>query len=201
MAILTVTALKSMAQGSFTSRNMRFQSYFCIDALKMNENAVVCDMMILMIRISIAKQRLSHRKKTGVWYHYPISTAAQGTGNQRNSWQTPLGKHRIYQKIGANMPKFTAFRGRKARGIYQQGVDNTKKDWILSRILWLDGVQTGINRRGGVDTRSRYIYIHGTHDEEHIGTPHSHGCIRMKNEDVMVLFDKVDVGESVIIST
>jgi len=153
-----------------------------------------------MIRISIAHQYLSQRNKSGIWYDYPISTALQGVGNQRNSWQTPLGKHRIYQKIGAGMPMFTAFIGRKPQGIYQQGADDAKKDWILSRILWLEGTQTGINRRGKVDTRSRYIYIHGTHAEEDIGTPVSHGCIRMKNDDVIALFDRVDVGEYVVIS-
>jgi len=153
-----------------------------------------------MIRISISKQRLSHRNNAGVCQHYPISTAAQGIGNIRNSWQTPLGKHRIYQKIGGGMPIFTSFRGRKAQDIYLYGIDNPKKDWILSRILWLEGVQTGINRRGRVDTRSRYIYIHGTHDEEHIGIPNSHGCIRMKNDDVIMLFNQVSLGESVLIS-
>ncbi|MDQ6994092.1 MAG: L,D-transpeptidase [Mariprofundaceae bacterium] len=153
-----------------------------------------------MIRISISKQCLSHRNHAGVWHHYPISTASQGVGNVRNSWQTPLGKHRIYQKIGENMPIFTIFRGRKARGVYQQGIHDAKKDWILSRILWLEGTQTGFNRRGQVDTRSRYIYIHGTHDEEDIGNPQSHGCIRMKNDDVIELFNQVSVGESVLIS-
>jgi len=153
-----------------------------------------------MIRISIAQQQLSHRRKTGVWHHYPISTATKGIGNQRNSWQTPLGKHRIYQKIGDGMEAWTAFRGRKPQGRYQAGWDDAKKDWILSRILWLEGVQTGINRRGKVDTRSRYIYIHGTHAEESIGTAASHGCIRMKNSDVIELFEQVQVGESVLIS-
>jgi len=153
-----------------------------------------------MIRISIAKQLLSHRRKTGVWYHYPISTAAQGAGNLHNSWQTPLGKHRIFQKIGDNMPIFTAFRGRKPKEIFQQGIDDPKRDWILSRILWLKGAQTGVNRRGKVDTQSRYIYIHGTHAEDKIGTPISHGCIRMCNNDVIELFNRVHLGESVIIS-
>ncbi|MDQ6974792.1 MAG: L,D-transpeptidase [Mariprofundaceae bacterium] len=153
-----------------------------------------------MIRISISKQCLSHRNRAGIWQHYAISTAAQGVGNRRNSWQTPWGKHRIYQKIGENMPIFTIFRGRKAQGVYHEHHYDSKKDWILSRILWLEGVQTGLNRRGRVDTRSRYIYIHGTHDEKHLGTPRSHGCIRMNNDDVITLFANVDVGESVIIS-
>jgi len=98
------------------------------------------------------------------------------------------------------MPILTVFRGRKARGVYRHGVDDVHKDWILSRILWLEGVQTGVNRRGSVDTRSRYIYIHGTHAEEQIGKPVSHGCIRMCNSDVIELFEQVREGETVLIS-
>jgi len=153
-----------------------------------------------MIRISITQQMLYHRNLSGVWQAYPISTAAKGTGNREGSWQTPLGKHKIAEKFGANMPICTFFKGRTPQGIYQEGVDNPNSDWILSRILWLSGMQTGINRRGPVDTKSRYIYIHGTHDEAHIGSPASHGCIRMKNADVIHLFDRCRVGESVFIS-
>ncbi|MDX8397629.1 MAG: L,D-transpeptidase [Mariprofundaceae bacterium] len=152
-----------------------------------------------MIRISISKQMLYHRRKSGVVYHYPISTAAKGAGNQKNSWQTPLGRHQIYAKIGENTPIYTAFKAREAVGLYQKGIDADDKDWILSRILWLEGCQTGINKRGVVDTRSRYIYIHGTHAEELLGSPASHGCIRMANQDVIHLFQYCQQGESVII--
>jgi len=117
----------------------------------------------------------------------------------QGSWQTPLGKHRIYRKIGADEPIHTFFRSRKAMGIYRPGTDDAHKDWILSRILWLEGRQTGFNRRGKVDTRARYIYIHGTHDEQLIGTPASHGCIRMRNADIIELFDACEPHESVII--
>ncbi len=153
-----------------------------------------------MIRILIEQQVLIHHLATGVRRHYVISTAKQGMGNARNSWQTPLGMHRIYQKIGASMPLNTVFRGRKPCGIYQQGMDDADKDWILTRILWLEGMQTGINRRGRVDTRSRYIYIHGTHDEANLGTPVSHGCIRMHSEDMLQLFKACHEGERVIIT-
>jgi len=153
-----------------------------------------------MIRILIEQQRLIHHRATGVCHEYMISTAKQGVGNQRNSWKTPLGMHRIHQKIGHNMPLYTVFRGRKPCGIYHHGVDDPEKDWILTRILWLEGVQTGINRRGQVDTRSRYIYIHGTHDEDHLGNPVSHGCIRMQPEDMVKLFDACCEGERVLIS-
>ena len=152
-----------------------------------------------MIRISIAEQMLYHRNPSGVWQAYPISTASKGAGNRQGSFQTPLGKHRISQKIGEHEPIMTSFQARQPIGIYQEGVDDPHRDWILSRILWLTGTQTGINKRGAVDTHQRYIYIHGTHEEERIGTPASHGCIRMLNHDIIHLFDHCDIGETVII--
>ena len=152
-----------------------------------------------MIRISISEQMLYHRNPNGVWHIYPVSTASKGVGNLEGSFQTPIGKHHISQKIGADQPIMTAFQARQPVGIYHEGVDDPKKDWILSRILWLSGMQTGINRRGRVDTHARYIYIHGTHEEDRIGTPASHGCIRMRNDDVIHLFEHCRLGESVII--
>lgn len=152
-----------------------------------------------MIVISIAKQELWHRRKSGVWYCYPVSTAALGSGNERGSYQTPLGRHRVHALIGADMPALTAFRGRQPIGLYDPEGDDPEADWILSRIIWLEGTETGRNRRGRVDTRSRYIYIHGTHDEARIGQPASHGCIRMRNFDIIELFDHVRPDESVLI--
>jgi len=153
-----------------------------------------------MIRICITKQMLYHRNRVGVWHAYPISTASKGTGNRKESFQTPLGKHRICQKIGDHAPIMTAFKARQEAGIYQAGIDDPTKDWILSRIVWLTGTQTGINKRGKVDSHDRYIYIHGTHEEARIGTPASHGCIRMLNEDIIQLYRHIDIGESVLIT-
>ncbi|OIO73945.1 MAG: L,D-transpeptidase [Zetaproteobacteria bacterium CG1_02_53_45] len=154
-----------------------------------------------MIVVSVSGQMLYHRRKTGVWHAYPVSTAAKGTGNREGSFQTPLGKHRIANKIGEGQPLLTAFRGREPFCIYDPATDDPKRDWILTRILWLTGSETGKNRRGKVDTHARYIYIHGTHEEDKIGTPASHGCIRMKNEDMLELFENVAVGESVRIKS
>ncbi len=100
------------------------------------------------------------------------------------------------------MPSFTAFTARIPVGIYDPAHHTpsrggTDHDWILSRILWLEGMETGKNRRGHVDTKSRFIYIHGTHDENRIGTPASHGCIRMRNADVLELFEHTHTGEMV----
>jgi|UPI000382946A lipoprotein-anchoring transpeptidase ErfK/SrfK len=173
-----------------------------------------------MIVISIAQQRLHHRCRSGVWHAYVISTARLGVGNQCGSWQTPLGRHRVAALIGADYAIYTAFVARKAVGIYepQHGVlspramksrraarqntmpmSDVKKDWILTRIIRLKGDQTGINRRGACDTFKRYIYIHGTHDEAALGTPVSHGCIRMANTDIIALFQRVRANELVCI--
>lgn len=150
-----------------------------------------------MIIVSLQDQVLYHRRRTGVWHHYPVSTALNGAGNRHGSFRTPLGRHRICRKIGDGMPPLTAFRGRRPIGLYRPGIDDPDRDWILSRILWLDGCELGHNRRGRVDTRSRYIYIHGTHAEEKLGLPASHGCIRMANHDIIELFDHVHPGERV----
>lgn len=177
-----------------------------------------------MIVVSICEQMLYHRRRTGVRYGYRVSTAAKGAGNREGSLQTPLGRHRIGARIGAGYPLGTIFRGRRPIGIYSRGKRAAfafprigrksgrairhscrplpgmrSDDWILSRILWLDGMQLGRNRRGDVDTKGRYIYIHGTHDEANLGTPVSHGCVRMGNLDVMELFAHVRIGERVII--
>ncbi len=152
-----------------------------------------------MITVSISRQILIHRRPSGVCVQYPVSTAAKGSGNVRNSLQTPLGRHRIAALIGEDLPSGTVFVARQPVDIFDEERDDPKEDWILSRILWLEGNQTGINRRGRVDTLSRYIYIHGTHRSDLIGQPASHGCIRMLNEDVIDLFDHAREGEIVYI--
>lgn len=154
-----------------------------------------------MIIVRIAQQRLYHRRKSGVWHAYPVSTAAKGIGNLRDSLKTPLGRHRICRKIGAGLPPLTVFRARRPVGLYSRSLaeSSPNDDWILSRILWLEGMQTGVNRRGRVDTKSRYIYIHGTADEDRLGHPVSHGCIRMSNADILELFEHVREGETVLI--
>ncbi len=152
-----------------------------------------------MMIISIAEQLLYHRRKSGVCYAYPVSTAALGAGNRQGSFQTPLGRHRIAEKIGDGLPLMTAFRARQPVQIYDPAKDDPRRDWILTRIIRLAGCETGKNRRGPVDSYARYIYIHGTHAEQQIGAPASHGCIRMKNSDILELFKHCHRGESVLI--
>lgn len=131
---------------------------------------------------------------------YPVSTASNGAGEHNGSHCTPRGLHRIADKIGAGAPLCAAFKAREWKGeIWTPELDaaHPGRDWILTRILWLDGLEPGKNKGGTVDTHNRYIYIHGTNEEHKLGTPASHGCIRMKNVDVAELFDFVDVGTEV----
>ncbi len=134
---------------------------------------------------------------------YPISTAKNGLGEQCGSYCTPRGRHRIAEKIGAGQPMFAVFKARVPTGeIWSRDLaaENPDRDWILTRILWLDGDEEGRNKGSEVDTHDRYIYIHGTNEEHLIGQPVSHGCIRMKNSDVAELFDLVEEGTEVLIS-
>ncbi len=155
------------------------------------------------IEISIAKQTLKVFDDLGKLLHrYSISSAANGVGNLKNSGCTPLGQHIIRAKIGAGAPTDAVFVGRRPTGEVwspelMQAFPN--RDWILTRILWLSGTEMGVNRLGNVDTMQRYIYIHGSHDLAEMGKIGSHGCIRMRNKDVMELFDLVPVGTTVSI--
>lgn len=154
------------------------------------------------VYISIAQQRLECHHE-GVTRRYSVSTALKGPGERKGSFQTPRGRHVIRAKIGAGCPLAAVFVGRRPTGeIYtpELGRQAPQRDWILSRILWLSGRESGRNRGGEVDTLRRFIYIHGSPDEGEFGAPNSHGCIRMRNADVIELFDLVDVGDSVDIS-
>jgi lipoprotein-anchoring transpeptidase ErfK/SrfK len=130
---------------------------------------------------------------------FPVSTAAKGLGNRLDSKKTPVGIHRIKQKIGSGQPQGMVFEAREPTGRISIKKDNQEKDEITSRILWLDGLEVGFNKDGVYDSFSRYIYIHGTSDEKRIGQPVSHGCIRMRNADVLELFDAVLVNDLVLI--
>ena len=131
-----------------------------------------------------------------------VSTALKGVGCEKGSNQTPLGKHIVRAKIGQDEPLNTVFVGRRPTGeIYTPalGQAHPNRDWILTRILWLSGTEKGKNRLGSVDTMQRYIYIHGTPDTEPMGIALSHGCIRMRNLDLIKLFDLIEVGTPVVI--
>ena len=154
------------------------------------------------LEISVDEQRLRHWSNQQLMAEYPISTAKNGTGQQMGSGCTPLGKHRIRAKIGEGLPINSVFVGRRATGeIYtpELAQQYPQRDWILSRILWLGGLEAGKNRYGEVDTTWRYIYIHGCPDEIFTGSPQSHGCIRMNNADMLLLFNQVTIGLKIFI--
>jgi len=158
----------------------------------------------MQINISISQQRLTLLDAQGtVKASYVISTAANGVGCEKNSGCTPIGAHVIRAKIGSHQPVNTVFVGRRPTGeICTPALmaEFPDRDWILTRILWLSGSEVGKNRLGNVDTMQRYIYIHGTPDSVAVGKPESHGCIRMRNVDIIELFDLVEVGTSVLIT-
>ena len=155
------------------------------------------------IHVSVKDQLLTLLDEAGqVLHSYPVSTSKFGTGSQNNSNKTPLGLHRIKDKIGGAMPINEVFIGRMPHGSLDECIERgleLPEDVITSRIMWLEGMQPGRNQGGYVDTYQRYIYIHGTSDEEHIGTPTSMGCIRMLNADIVELFRLVESGTEVMI--
>ena len=154
------------------------------------------------IRVSLASQVLALHEANGQRLFYPVSTALNGAGERINSECTPRGWHRVRCIIGQGCPANAVFTGRRFTGeIYSGELALTQpgRDWILSRILWLSGSEPGFNRGGDCDTLRRYIYIHGTPDSEPVGVPLSHGCIRMRNRDVIDLASRVTAGTPVLI--
>ena len=157
----------------------------------------------MRIEISIQHQTLTlFDNFGGVKAQYPVSTAANGVGCEKDSGCTPLGLHIIRAKIGAGAAPNSVFVGRRSTGEIctpELMAQFPNRDWILMRILWLSGTEIGKNRLGKVDTMQRYIYIHGTPDSTNMSVIGSHGCIRMRNADVIALFDMVEVGTPVSI--
>lgn len=150
--------------------------------------------------IDITQQRLDVVENDAVIFTASISTAANGAGERQGSECTPRGKHIIRAKIGQGCVENTVFVGRRVTGeTFSESLREAqpKRDWILTRILWLSGCEKGVNRLGNVDTMRRYIYIHGCPDNTPMGKPGSHGCIRMLNHEVIELFDLLPVGVSV----
>lgn len=149
------------------------------------------------ILIELATQRLLLCAEDQVLRQYPVSTAANGAGERIGSGCTPRGLHRVRLKIGAGCPLGAVFVRRRPTGeIYSEALAASYpgRDWILTRILWLTGCEPGRNRGGEVDTLRRFIYIHGCPDHEPMGVPRSHGCIRMRNQDIIELFESVPQG-------
>lgn len=153
------------------------------------------------ITIHIATQTLELFDDSGkLLRRYLVSTGAQGVGEENGSFCTPRGRHIIRAKIGAGQPDNAVFVKRRPTGeVYtpELGAQHPGRDWILTRILWLSGCESGFNRSGSCDTMRRYVYIHGTPDSTPLGKPGSRGCVRMRNAELVELFDLVTVGTEV----
>lgn len=155
------------------------------------------------LRLDLDAQRIQLLDGGRLLMQYPVSTGRAGVGECSGSGCTPRGLHRVRIRIGAGCPVNTVFRGRRPTGeIYSDALaaEFPGRDWILTRILWLTGCEHGFNRGGEVDTLRRFIYIHGCPDSEPMGVPRSHGCIRMRNPDLMDLFDATPNGALVEIT-
>ncbi|MGH1462659.1 MAG: L,D-transpeptidase family protein [Neptuniibacter sp.] len=155
---------------------------------------------MLQIQISLTDQILRLYQGNTLYKQYSVSTALKGAGEQKNSGCTPRGKHYVRAMIGHQLPENAVLVGRRFTGeIYDEtlAAQYPHRDWILTRILWLSGVELEKNRLGDVDTMQRYIYIHGTPDSEPMGIALSHGCIRMRNDELIEFFELVKPGTSV----
>jgi hypothetical protein len=147
-------------------------------------------MDVLAIEVVISKQRLFLKDRDRLLDSYPISTSKYGIGNKSGSNKTPLGRHRIVSKLGRNALLGAIFKRRRNTGKIAKGCKDGS-DVITTRILRLEGLEKGLNKGKGIDSFQRSIYIHGTSQERLIGKPESHGCIRMKNRDIIELFNLV----------
>ena len=152
--------------------------------------------------VNITEQKMYYIKEGGIVKTYVISSSSYGVGNKAGSNKTPIGLHKVKQKFGEETPINGKMIGRVFYGdIATIYTDNTKSktDDVCSRILWLVGLEEGLNKGEGIDSYNRYIYIHGTSEEGRLGKPVSHGCIRMKNKEVIELYEKVKIGTLVLI--
>ena len=156
-----------------------------------------------ILLVNIQQQRLYQINVQTLLNTYIISSAENGTGNRENSGKTPLGAHFIREKFGDGAPLGAQFKARQPTGLIPpilSGPEQTSDDdYITSRILWLSGLETDYNQGEGVDSHNRYIYIHGTDEEGRLGSPASHGCIRMANQDIINLYSEVSVATLVYI--
>lgn len=157
---------------------------------------------LITLDIDLKTQVLTVMRSGSPWLAYSVSSALNGADERNGSNGTPRGRHRVRARIGAGHPLGGVFVGRRPTGeIWSRDLAARypQRDWILTRILWLCGEEPGRNRGGEVDSMRRFIYIHGTPETEPMGVPLSHGCVRMRNQDVAQLFDWVAIGTPVII--
>ncbi len=150
--------------------------------------------------VSVARQQLIGVQGGRVRFIYPCSTAAKGVGSREHSNRTPLGWHEVGERFGDGLSWGAVLSSRKPTGAVWKPGDRTAKDLVLTRIMWLRGLEPGLNQGKGIDSHDRYIYIHGTPAEAKLGTPASMGCVRLSNDDVIELYDVVDTGTKILIT-
>lgn len=150
--------------------------------------------------VSVDEQMLRLVRGNEILFEKACATAEKGTGSEMNSNKTPLGWHTISKRIGKDAPWGQVYRSKMPTNEIWKPGQKTNEDLVLSRILVLDGLEEGLNKGGNVDSFARYIYVHGTNEEDLIGTPSSHGCIRLRNDDVIALFDMAPEGTLLLIT-
>lgn len=186
----------AVAQGT-EAHHKQDLAEFLLEYLEMRYPEADADGDVLYV--SVQRQRMYHVRGRTMLKEYAISTSAKGLGAERDSYRTPTGLHRVSERIGADVPPWGVLKDRAFTGELADSACNDGRDVITSRILWLSGLESGVNAGAGVDSHDRWIYIHGTADEGSIGTPSSHGCVRMRNADIIALFDELPVGTLVVI--
>lgn len=177
---------------------MEYWDQVAIDLNRLYPRLVAMDGVV----VSISKQRLYLLEAGRPYRSYIISTSRYGAGSETGSYKTPLGMHRVVDKIGDAAEWGAIFRSRFNTGEIANIVDEpvrTTEDNVTTRILWLSGQEPGLNQGEGIDSYQRYIYIHGTHEEGLLGQPASKGCIRMSNDDVIEVFQQIPLDTLVLI--
>ncbi len=200
ISLTTLLPINSLQANTITPLPPKTAFSSIMENLSQNFSRYSTEYVILIV-VSEQKQYLLHNGTPIA--QYIISTSEFGTGSKAGSNKTPLGVHVVTQKFGTNAKIGTIFRARANTGeiaeILTEPGQRSKADNVTTRILWLSGLEKGFNKGGNVDSHRRYIYIHGTDEEGRLGTPASHGCIRMKNKAVIELYKKVSLGTLVMI--
>ena len=193
LTILCFFLISSCATTTMVDRTVKFNENKVLRTISAVDSSY--NQLESLLYVDIKNQNMYLLNKGTILKGFKVSSSYYGTGSEVNSLKTPLGKHAIYKKIGKDLPINAILKGRVWNGaianVITEDID-TDFDHVTSRILWLDGLELGKNKGSGVDSKSRYIYIHGTAEEGLIGRPASDGCIRMYNTDVIDLFDLVN---------
>ena len=189
---ITCLILLTSCSTTMVNKSVKYNEYKVLEEILYFDPSF--DNLNSLLYVDIDMQNMYLLKKGTIYKAFKISSSYYGTGSEAGSLKTPLGKHQIYKKIGETLPINAILKGRVWNGAIANVITkeiDTEFDHVTSRILWLDGLEKGKNKGLGVDSRSRYIYIHGTAEEGLIGKPASDGCIRMYNSEVIELFDLV----------